>query len=593
MSFFSEYFSDLVSPPIKYDEEGKRLIASYLSFFLLVSIILLPLYVIIKIIGDGVIIPSDYINFGLAVIFIVLFYFVKKGKVLLSGILFILIAWTAMTAMAWYADGVTDTAIVAYILIIFIATLITGIRFSFFITVLSILSIWIFGILQVYGVIIPKGDEPLNYSRDYTVIFILVTTAIILFARSYRHSLDRVNKELNERIKAEEELSKKEIILREKNLELMIAKDKAEESDRLKTAFLQNISHEIRTPMNGIVGFLGLLQQTDSDSKKKEEYIEIVKSCTQQLATLVNDLIDISMIESGTISMNVSKFRADEMLTNIDRVFSRSAVEKGLSLTFNNEIGSILIKSDQNKIHQVLTNLVSNAIKFTLQGSVSVKVARLNDNLVISVSDTGIGIKESDTGMVFDRFRQAEVGLTRTYGGSGLGLSICKGNTEFLRGKIWFESSPGKGSVFTFSVPVDFLTEGRAPEQDTTLKQINKRVKTLIVEDDEINYLYIKELLGDSNFEMLWAKNGSEAVEIFGRNSEFDVVLMDLKMSVMNGYEATWKIKNINPEIPVIAVTAFALQEDLEKATAASFDGYVIKPIVKSDLLLKISKVLR
>jgi len=115
----------------------------------------------------------------------------------------------------------------------------------------------------------------------------------------------------------------------------------------------------------------------------------------------------------------------------------------------------------------------------------------------------------------------------------------------------------------------------------------------LIVEDDEINYLYIKELLGDSNFEMLWAKNGSEAVEIFGRNSEFDVVLMDLKMSVMNGYEATWKIKNINPEIPVIAVTAFALQEDLEKATAASFDGYVIKPIVKSDLLLKISKVLR
>jgi len=591
MGFFQKIFSVFGSPLIRYDEEEKNVIASYLNVFLIVSLIVLPVYVIIKIIGEGFI-PSVFINSGFILMLAAILILLKRKKVILAGIFFLLIAWISMTILAWYADGVQDMAIVAYILIIFLATLFSGTRFAIVITVMSIISVWVFGILQMENIIIFKGDEPLNYSRDYTIIFILVLTAIMLIARNFRHSLNRVNKELNERIKAEEKLSKNELILIEKNVELMVARDKAEESDRLKTAFLQNISHEIRTPMNGIVGFLDLLQHADNDSKKKDEYIEIVNTCTQQLATLVNDLIDISMIESGTITLNISKFSATEMLSNLESVFSRPAAEKGLSFTIENELGGISIKSDQNKIFQVLTNLVSNAIKFTATGDVSVKASRINDTLVFSVRDTGIGIKESDRELIFDRFRQADIGLTRSYGGSGLGLSICKGYAEFLGGKIWFESKPAKGSVFTFAVPVEFLSIEKVSKPDTSLKQINKRIKTLIVEDDEINYLYIKELLGDSNFDIVWAVNGSEAVDIFGRSSEIELVLMDLKMSVMNGYEATRIIKKINPLIPVIAVTAFALQDDLLEAASASFDGYVIKPIVKSDLLLKISKVL-
>jgi signal transduction histidine kinase len=315
------------------------------------------------------------------------------------------------------------------------------------------------------------GDIPVLMSIDYTILFITVIASIILFARSYHYSFERINRELQERIKAEKKLSENEKTLKEKNEELnrsnlemarineelMVAKDKAEESDRLKTAFIQNISHEIRTPLNGIVGFVELLQQADNDHDKKTQYVEIINSCTQQLTTLVNDFIDISKLESGTLELHISEFQTNQIIRDLDVYFSRQAKEKDLSFTLINEIGNITIKSDRDKIKQAIDNLVSNAIKFTSEGSVKVTIKRLDDNMVTSVADTGIGIRESDKAIIFDRFRQAEIGLSRPYGGSGLGLAITRGNVEFLGGKIWFESAPDKGSVFTFSVPVEFI----------------------------------------------------------------------------------------------------------------------------------------
>jgi signal transduction histidine kinase len=208
--------------------------------------------------------------------------------------------------------------------------------------------------------------------------------------------------------------------------------------------------------MNGIVGFIDLLQQPDTDPVNKAEYIDIINDCTNQLSTLVNDFIDISKLESGTLQLVISEYQVDQIVSDLDSLFSRSAKEKGLVFLIINEIGNISIRSDLGKIKQALDNLVSNAIKFTVAGSVNITLSRVNDNILVSVADTGIGIRESDKAFIFDRFRQAEIGLSRPYGGSGLGLAITKGNIEFLGGKIWFESKSDKGSVFTFTVPVEY-----------------------------------------------------------------------------------------------------------------------------------------
>jgi signal transduction histidine kinase len=592
MGIFDKIFSAFSIWADVYEDDEKRIIASYLRIFLIVSIILLPVYVLIKIIGEGFL-PSSFINFSLALFCIFLLYVLNKGKVVLAGSLFLLMSWVAMTAMAVYADGVQDMAIAAYILIIFLATLFSGVRFAVVITVMSIISVWTLAILQNRGLLVYTGDKPINYSRDYTIIFAMVLTAIILLSRSFRHSLNRVNWELKERIKAEERLSKNEQSLIEKNAELMIARDKAEESDRLKTAFIQNISHEIRTPMNGIVGFVELLQQPGIDYDKKAEYVAIVNSCTLQLASLVNDFIDISKIESGNIVFNDSDFFISDMVDELKKSFSKSAMEKGLGFTVLNDAGKCFIRSDRDKIRKALENLVSNAIKFTQRGNVIVKISKSDNKLVFAVFDSGIGVKDTDKEIIFHRFRQVETGPNRSYGGSGLGLAISKGIVEFMGGNIWFDSKAGEGSMFAFDVPVEFLAGSHKIKEESDVKLFTGKLKLIIAEDDEISYLYIRELMTGTDCILLWAKNGSEAVEMLKNSDGIDIVLMDLNMPVMNGYEATQKIKELNPEIPVIAITAFPYQLEVDKASADLFDGYVVKPVEKDDLFLRISKALK
>jgi signal transduction histidine kinase len=461
--FFTEIFSD---------EEGTRIISSFLKIILYVTLVVLPFLIIYKILYFSVLYPVDYILFVLVVFMVFLLWLTKKSRVKLASSLFIVATWIALTFLAFYSDGVKDIAIVGYIVVIFLATLLIGARYALVFTLLSIISVWVMVIVPPKNGFMPPGDVPVLMSIDYTLLFITVIASVILFARSYHYSFERINRELKERIKAEEKLSKNETVLKEKNEELnrknsemakineelMAAKEKAEESDRLKTAFIHNISHEIRTPMNGIVGFIDLLQHPDSDPEKKAEYIDIINSCTSQLNTLVNDFIDISKLESGTLQLNISEGNTDQIIKDIKDSFSRQVEEKHLTFKVSNEIENILIRSDLGKIKQAIDNLVSNAIKFTDNGSIKITISRVNSNLMVSVADTGIGIRESDRAIIFDRFRQAEIGLSRPYGGSGLGLAITKGNVEFLGGKIWFESKPGKGSVFTFAVPVEYIS---------------------------------------------------------------------------------------------------------------------------------------
>ena len=459
MKSFRNMFSFFFSPSLKFDDEGKKLIFSYLNIILLVNLSVLPVFILLKVIHSGSIQPEDFVFIGLELFLLVILYIGKRGSVKVSALLYLIISWTALTAAACFADGVQDLAIVGYIIIIFLATLLIGIRVAIAITTISIVSVWVLGFAQVYGMLIPEGDKPLNYSRNYTFLFILVLTVIILFARSYRHFIERINSELKERIKAQEELSKKEIRLMEQNEELMIAKEKAEESDRLKTAFLQNISHEIRTPMNGIVGFLELLQQPGIEEEEKKEYIEVVNSCTGQLSNMVSDFIDISKIETGSLELFLSVFSLSEFKKEIEEEWGELIRDKGLAFSVSNEEGGENIKTDRSKIHQILSNLIGNSLKFTRSGGINIRFARLDGCLSVSVADTGIGIEEDHRVLIFDRFRQAEFGLSRSYGGTGLGLAISKGYVEFLGGTIEVDSQPMAGSVFTFKVPVEFLSE--------------------------------------------------------------------------------------------------------------------------------------
>jgi signal transduction histidine kinase len=574
------------------DQEGEKIISTYLETILTVSFILLPLLAGYKIFYFSVLYPVDYILLSLTLFFGFLFIILKKGYAKIVSYLFVISTWIALTLMAAFSDGVKDIAVVTYIVVIFLATLFTSARFAVFITIISIASVWTMSFIPPRNGFMPVGDIPLIITIDYTVLFIIVLVAVILFARSYHYSFDRVNRELQDRIKAEKLLSMNELRLREKNEELMIAKEKAEESDRLKTAFLNNLSHELRTPMNGIVGFVDLLNQQDSDREKTDEYISVIRSCTLQLNSLVNDLIDISKIDAGAIEMKISQFESRTLISDIQKMFSKTARDKGLEFSVKCDFENIVIRSDRGKIMQALSNLVSNAIKFTPDGSVSIAISRLLNELIISVSDTGIGIKESNQTIIFDRFRQAESGMDRTYEGSGLGLAITKGNIEFLGGKIKVESQLGKGSVFTCSIPVEFMSEATGFKYDLPETGLLKNMRIMVVEDDEVTYLYIKELLKEIKIDIIWAMNGVEAVEKFKIDSSFDIVLMDLKMPVMDGYEATRIIKEIHPGIPVIAISSFSPGKDFKRDSDKGFNDYILKPADKNDLLIKIIRAI-
>jgi signal transduction histidine kinase len=591
--FKGKFLSGLSWSKLFSDKEGEKIISTYLEIILIVSLILLPLLAGYKILYFSVFYPVDYILLLLSVFFGFLIIILKKGHVRIASYLFITAAWIALTFMAGYSDGIKDISVVSYIVIIFLATLFTSARFAFLITIASIASVWLMVFIPPRNGFMTPGDIPVMIGIDYTFLFIIVLVSVVLFSRSYHYSFNRVSRELRDRTKAEKLLSMNEIRLKEKNEELIIAKEKAEESDRLKTAFLKNLSHEIRTPMNGIIGFVDLLQQPDTEKEKRAEYISVIKSCTMQLASLVNDLIDISKIDAGAVELKISQFESRKLMTDIENMFSKTAKDKSLKFNIYCDFDNIVIRSDQGKIMQALSNLVSNAIKFTPDGSISVKLTRLLNNLIISVTDTGIGIKESNQKLIFDRFRQAETGLSRTYEGSGLGLAITKGNIEFLGGMIEVESQIGKGSVFTCTIPVEFISGATAYIHNKPVIGTLKRLKILAVEDDEFAYIYLRELLKGLNIELYWAMNGAAAVEKFKADMSFDIILMDLKMPVMDGYEATKILKSIKPGIPVIAISAFAIQEEIKNNIGVSFDGHIMKPLEKNDLLIAITQAIK
>ena len=373
-------------------------------------------------------------------------------------------------------------------------------------------------------------------------------------------------------------------------------RQKAEESDRLKTAFLCNMSHEIRTPMNGILGFMELIKEHDLDYAERNNFIEIVNQSGERLLNTINDIIEISKIESGDLPIHISIVDLPPILNFHHEFFKTQADNKGLELILKDSEELVIeFQCDSNILNNIFTNLIKNAIKFTDKGIISFGYSLKENEIEFFVKDTGIGIPKDKQEAIFDRFIQADNEDKRAFQGSGLGLAIVKANIEALDGKIWIESTEDKGSTFFFTFPYQNKNY-KNPELEIKLidedkkNKPQKKLKVVIAEDDKVSSLFLETILKLYNYDIIKAKNGKEAVDICKKTSEIDVVLMDINMPVMDGYKATRKIREFNTEIIIIAQTGNALPATKEKTIDAGCNDFITKPINKIELQAKIHK---
>ncbi|MGD2034529.1 MAG: PAS domain S-box protein, partial [Bacteroidales bacterium] len=382
--------------------------------------------------------------------------------------------------------------------------------------------------------------------------------------------------------------------------ELIRAKEKAEESDRLKSAFLANMSHEIRTPMNGIIGFSSLLSSKDLSEENTEYYKGLITKSANQLLTIVSNIIEISKIESDQVQANLNPVNMKALLNDVSLPFKKDAEKKGLVFKLNirltNENATIV--TDNTKIRQIVTNLLNNALKFTKTGFIELGAGYRNKELQIYVKDTGIGISKNMHDKMFQRFRQAEETHTREYGGTGLGLSISKAYVELLGGRIWINSEKGKGATFYFALPVvkykSKKTEKNAEQNNAVTMETDWSDYTILIADDEPLVIdYFREVLDQTNIKMHFAVRGKQAISIVEEHEDINLVLLDIRMPEMNGFEVFKRIKALRPDLPVIAQTAYAYSDDRDEILNTGFDDYISKPMSNHQVLEKINDFLK
>lgn len=378
---------------------------------------------------------------------------------------------------------------------------------------------------------------------------------------------------------------------------LIEARKKAEESDRLKMAFLANMSHEIRTPLNAIVGFSELLAAANTE-EEKQKYLEILHTNSELLLQLVNDILDLSKIEAGTLEFVYSDVDINLLLNDLEQLF-RMKIGSNSPVQIITEPGlpSCMVHTDRNRIAQVVSNFVSNAIKFTTEGSIRIGYQSSENGLRFYVSDTGSGISADKLEGVFDRF----VRLQSDKNGNGLGLSICKTIVNKLGGEIGAESEVGKGSTFWFTLPEHsdikpkVIIEKEQEELPSAVRVpvidagSDKKLSILVAEDMEDNYRLCEAILA-SRYELHWAHNGEEAISLFLKFQP-DIILMDIRMPEVNGYEATEAIRQMSATVPIIALTAFAYEEDRQKIMHSGFTDFLTKPISSKVLLGKLESL--
>ncbi len=381
---------------------------------------------------------------------------------------------------------------------------------------------------------------------------------------------------------------------------LLKAKEKAEESDRLKSAFLANMSHEIRTPMNGILGFAELLKEPELTGEQQQEYIKIIEKSGARMLNIINDIIDISKIEAGLMKVELKESNINEQLEYIYTFFRPEVQSKGLQQFIHTTlpVNEAIVYTDREKLYAILTNLVKNAVKYTNQGSIVIGYtlkpvvepvkSTCTNQLEFFVRDTGIGIAKDRQEAIFERFVQADIEDAMARQGAGLGLAITKSYVEMLGGKIWVDSEEGNGSCFYFTLPYN----PKHDQKEVLIKDANpctgnhiKNLNILIAEDDEASEMLCGIMMASFARQILKVKTGTEAVEACRNNPDTDLILMDIQMPVMSGYEAARQIRQFNQEVFIIAQTAYGLAGDREKAMEAGCNEYIPKPVNRKLLI--------
>ncbi len=441
------------------------------------------------------------------------------------------------------------------------------------------------------SLVISKQVVGLEYLEfDKYVMAVVFHIAVLL-------PLSELLKSLN--YSAEKEARLKNII-KDHEQKIIEAKEHALQSDSLKTAFLSNMSHEIRTPMNAILGFSNLLSHKNIGGEEKREFINLIRLNGKNLMTLVEDLIDVSKIDSGQLQIRNKPTRLHDVLMQVYESYLDDLTNRGLTqqikLYLKEGISDCNVKllTDANRLRQILMHIVGNAIKFTDRGYVEFGYEHKNEHfLEFYVKDTGIGVSEDKRDFVFERFSKAADLSPKLYGGTGIGLSLAKDLVNLMGGDIWLESEPNIGTTFYFTLPFQECSDMELRSERCTKKPLvyNWSGKTILVaEDEEDNFRYLEVALSISNASLIWARNGQEAVDIIKSSQLVDLVLMDIKMPMMDGYEATRRIKRINPNIPIIAQTAYAMSEEREKSIIIGCDDYIAKPINYEDLLSTVNR---
>ena len=384
-----------------------------------------------------------------------------------------------------------------------------------------------------------------------------------------------------------------ENLLKQKYIELQSAKERAEESDNLKSSFLQNMSHEVRTPLNAIVGFSKLMIKPNLVPEKLEKFSNLISVNSTKLIEIITDVIEISQIQSNLVKAILTEIDIVLFIKSLVKSFTEKAKEKNIELSVNMKIpqNEYFILTDVEKLNKTFKHIIDNALKFTAKGSIEIicDLVETQDfaSLNISITDTGIGISKEMQNKIFEPFRQVETGTTRDYGGNGLGLSIAKAYIELLNGSISIKSEINKGTTVTISIPVN-KSSGNSKKNTTNVKKY-KMDTILIAEDEYSNYQYLCELLAETELKIIYAENGQKALDLCKADSAIGLILMDIKMPIMDGYTTAILIKAFKPELPIIAQTAYALETEKYQFKGV-FDDYLTKPIDEDDLRQKLMK---
>ena len=377
----------------------------------------------------------------------------------------------------------------------------------------------------------------------------------------------------------------------ERARELLLAKEKAEYADKLKTSFLANMSHEIRTPLNAIMGFLNLYYEEGYTIEEREAFRSYIEKSSKDLIQIIDDILDISRIEANKLMISNTVCDLDNLLSELYSFYQKGVIKSKMKVELIYEQPKVLatILTDPLRLRQILINLIDNALKFTEIGSVTFGYESKKDTILFYVKDTGIGISEDNKKIIFDSFTRVENHKRKLYHGTGIGLTLAKKLTELLGGRIWVESQMEKGSQFYFTLPKKIAHQAETLQQEAQEAAFNqidlKKLTILIAEDEESNFFYLNQLLKFTGATIVRAGTGIDANEKIKTNHEINLVLMDIKLPGMDGIEAMKKIKEAHPSMPVIALTAYAMKEDEEMMMKSGFDAYITKPVHGKELL--------